>query len=79
MRDDDDASAGTIAGTSPDVMGMFWMPERDSCVPAELEPEGRDAEGSVMGSDVRPNTSIVGWEATAGRAAGCGNPLKLAD
>ncbi len=52
VRDDDDAGPD---GTGPDVIGIvFWMPEKDSCSSsslsnaAELEPEGRDAEGWVM-------------------------------
>jgi hypothetical protein len=56
VRGDDDARAGAITGTSPDVIGIgiFWMPEedmpeKDSFFPlsnaAELEPEGRDAGG----------------------------------
>lgn len=55
VRDDDDARPD---GTGPDVigMGMFWMPEKDSCssspfsnaLAADLEPVGQDAEGWVM-------------------------------
>jgi hypothetical protein len=80
VRDDDDARAGAITGTSPDVIGigMFWMPERDSCFPlsnaAELEPEGRDTEVWMMGSDVPSNTSVVSWGATAAWVLDCGVP-----
>jgi hypothetical protein len=51
VRDDDDDVKPD--GTGPDVIGtgVFWMPEKDrySSSPfsnaAELEPEGRDADG----------------------------------
>jgi hypothetical protein len=54
VRDDDGAGPD---GTGPDVIGIgtFWMPGKDSSCScslfsnaAELEPEGRDAEGGMM-------------------------------
>ena len=80
VREDDGASAGAITG----IMGMFWMPERDSCSPlsnvADLELEGQDAQGWVMGSDLPSNTSTASWGAMAGGwVLECGNPPKSAD
>ena len=70
VRGDD----GARAGVSPDIgIGMFPMPA------AKLEPEGRDAEGWVMKSDVPSDTSIVGGEVTGACGWDCGSPLKSAD
>ena len=79
VRDVDDDGARPH-GTGPDVIGMgvFWMSEKDkySSSPfsnaAELEPEGRDAEGWVMAWDELLNTSTVSWGARAAWGLDCG-------
>ena len=70
VKDDD----GVKACGSPDIgIEMFRMPD------AKLEPEGRDAEGWVMGSSVPSDISVVGGGVTGACMWDCGNPLKSAD
>jgi hypothetical protein len=74
--DDDDDRGGSNSGTRPDIIVV----ERGSCFPlskvVDLEPERRDAEEWLMGSNA---PSIVSWGMTAACVLDCGNLSKSVD